>query len=52
MPRSPIPCFLALKQSSLAARGTTFDPDAGTVQVHTRPVQGDREWTIHLTGKP
>ena len=41
------PCFLA-PDKPLRLQ-TTFDPDPGTVHVHTRPVQGDREWTVHLT---
>ena len=41
------PCFLAPDQPLRLQ--TTFDPDSGTVHVHTRPSQGDREWTVHLT---
>jgi acyl transferase domain-containing protein/acyl carrier protein len=41
------PCFLAPEQP-LRLR-TAFDPDSKTVQVHTRPIQGDREWTPHLS---
>ena len=41
------PCFLA-PEKPLRLQ-TSFDPDLGTVHVHTRPVQGDREWTVHLT---
>src|SRR5262249_51956861 len=28
---------------------TAFAPDTGTVEVHTRPVDGDNEWTGHFT---
>ena len=41
------PCFLAPDQPLRLQ--TTFDPETGTVHVHTRPVHGDREWTVHLT---
>src|SRR5262249_2883552 len=41
------PCFLAPDEPLWAH--TVFDPEAATVQVHTRPVQGDRDWTGHLT---
>src|SRR5262249_37665858 len=41
------PCCVAPDQP-LRLR-TAFDPDAGTVRVHTRPVHDGRDWTIHLT---
>ncbi len=41
------PCFLAAEKPLRLQ--TSFDPDPGTVHVHTRPVQGDREWTVHFT---
>jgi acyl transferase domain-containing protein/aryl carrier-like protein len=41
------PCFLA-PDKPLQLQ-TTFDPDPGTVHVHTRPVHGNCEWTVHLT---
>ena len=41
------PCFLAPDQPLRLQ--TAFDPGQGTVQVHTRLVHGDREWTVHLT---
>ena len=41
------PCFLAPDEPLRLQ--TTFDPDTATVQVHTRPIHGDREWTVHLT---
>ncbi len=41
------PCFLASDEPLWAH--TAFDPDTATVAVHTRPLQGDREWTGHLT---
>src|SRR5262249_48069879 len=42
------PCFLASDQPLWLQ--TSFDADAGTVQVHPRPLHGDHEWTSHLTG--
>ena len=41
------PCFLTPDEPLRLQ--TSFDPDSGTVHVHTRPVHGDREWTVHLT---
>lgn len=41
------PCFLA-PDAPLWVQ-TSFDPESSTVQVHTRPMDGDREWTGHLT---
>jgi polyketide synthase 12/epothilone polyketide synthase D len=41
------PCFLAA-ESTLVLR-TSFDRDSSTVQVHTRPVRGRGEWTLHFT---
>jgi len=41
------PCFLTPEEPLRLQ--TTFDPDPGTVHVHTRPVQDDREWAVHLT---
>ena len=41
------PCLLAPDEPLWVH--TAFDSDAGTVQVHTRPLHGDREWTGHLT---
>jgi acyl transferase domain-containing protein/aryl carrier-like protein len=40
------PCFLA-HEKPLRLR-TTFDPELGRLEIHTRPVQGDHEWTMHL----
>ncbi len=47
MSSSPIPA--SSRPTSRSGFETTFDPDQGTVHVHTRPVQGDRDWTVHLT---
>jgi acyl transferase domain-containing protein/aryl carrier-like protein len=41
------PCFLASGEPLWA--NTAFDADGATVTVHTRPLQGDREWMGHLT---
>jgi acyl transferase domain-containing protein/aryl carrier-like protein len=41
------PCFVAPEEPLRLQ--TTFDPDSKMVRVHTRPVQGDRAWTVHLT---
>ncbi len=41
------PCFLT-PDKPLRLK-TTLDPDSGKLQVHTHPVQGDDEWTVHLT---
>ena len=41
------PCFLAADKPLRLK--TTLDPDTGAVQLHTHPVQGDDEWTVHLT---
>ncbi len=40
------PCFLAADKPLWLQ--TTFDPDPGTVHVHTRPVHGEGEWAVHL----
>jgi NADPH:quinone reductase-like Zn-dependent oxidoreductase/aryl carrier-like protein len=41
------PCFLTAEEPRRAH--TTFDAESATVQVHTRPAQGDHEWTRHVT---
>ncbi|MDR3636765.1 MAG: beta-ketoacyl synthase N-terminal-like domain-containing protein, partial [Isosphaeraceae bacterium] len=41
------PCFLTPDEPLWVH--STFDPQAGTFQVHTRPVEGAREWTAHLS---
>ncbi len=41
------PCFLAPDQPLRAQ--TSFDSDTATVRVHTQPIHGGREWTVHLT---
>ncbi len=40
------PCFLA-EEEPLRLQ-TSYDPDSGTVHVHTRPVRAGRDWTLHL----
>jgi acyl transferase domain-containing protein/aryl carrier-like protein len=41
------PCFLAPDRPLRLQ--TAFDHDSGAIRVHTHPVHGDREWTLHLT---
>ncbi|HZT82792.1 MAG TPA: type I polyketide synthase, partial [Gemmataceae bacterium] len=41
------PCFLTADRPLWVQ--TSYDPDTATVQVHTRPAQGDHAWTGHLT---
>jgi acyl transferase domain-containing protein/NADPH:quinone reductase-like Zn-dependent oxidoreductase/aryl carrier-like protein len=41
------PCFLATDRPLRLQ--TAFDPDSGIIHVHTHPVHGDKEWTLHLT---
>jgi acyl transferase domain-containing protein/aryl carrier-like protein len=41
------PCFLAPEEPLRLQ--TTFNPDASTVHVYTRPTHSEREWTAHLT---
>jgi len=41
------PCFLAPEEPLRLQ--TDFDPEERMVRIHTRPVQGDREWTVRLT---
>jgi acyl transferase domain-containing protein/aryl carrier-like protein len=41
------PCFLTAEEPRRAH--TTFDAETATVQVHTRPAQGDHDWTRHVT---
>jgi polyketide synthase 12/epothilone polyketide synthase D len=41
------PCFLAPDRPLRTQ--TSFDPAAASVQVDTRPADGGREWTVHLT---
>jgi acyl transferase domain-containing protein/acyl carrier protein len=40
------PCFLAPEEALRLQ--TSFDPDQGMVSIHTRPMHGDREWTVCL----
>ncbi len=40
------PCFLGPDEPLRLQ--TAFDPETGSIHVHTHPVHGDREWTIHL----
>ena len=42
------PCFLAADKPLRLK--TTLDPDTGTILLHTHPVDGDDDWTVHLTG--
>ncbi|MEA2632317.1 MAG: hypothetical protein QOE66_2536, partial [Chloroflexota bacterium] len=41
------PCFLA--EDEPRRLRTSFDRETATVKVHTRPTQGDHEWTEHAT---
>jgi acyl transferase domain-containing protein/aryl carrier-like protein len=41
------PCFLADERPLRLL--TTIDRSLGTLEIHTRPVEGDHEWTLHLT---
>ena len=41
------PCFLT-PEGPLRLQ-TSFDPDSGMVHIHTRPVHGDRPWTVHFS---
>ena len=41
------PCFLT-PEGPLRLQ-TSFDPDSGMVHIHTRPVLGDRPWTVHFS---
>jgi NADPH:quinone reductase-like Zn-dependent oxidoreductase/aryl carrier-like protein len=43
------PCFLAAEEPIRIQ--TTFCRDTGCVHVYTRPIQGDHEWTEHVTAE-